>query len=66
MSELLGLGLGVDIAEALVGFALPGVDVLRIEKPHPVVFISVEFRLHLENFLAADPRNVFCHNMDLL
>jgi hypothetical protein len=42
------------------------VDVLRIEKPHPVVFIPVEFCLHLENFLAADPRNVLCHNMDLL
>ena len=55
VSELLGLGLGVDIAEALVGFALPGVDVLRIEKPHPVVFIPVEFCLHLENFLATDP-----------
>lgn len=45
--ELLGLGLGVDIAEALIGFALPHVDILRVEKPHPVVFILVEFSLHL-------------------
>ena len=64
--KLLGLGLGVDIAEALVGFALPHVHILRVEKPHPVVFILVEFCLHLENFLAANPRNVLCHHMDLL
>ena len=65
-SELLGLGLGVHVAEALVGFALPHVHVLRVEKPHPVIFILVKFRLHLKNFLPTNPRNVLCHHMDLL